>query len=174
MSDIEQVHDAGIHSAIIVDDGYDAIPQVAELLDEDSWESFFDDAQGEAATRIEAIFPDYDPEEREELKSNQDFINALWQERQIIGDLLGELFDTYEHKIQANRPFLDAAEAALTALDIPFNTCGRDFVDAAVEADLIVIDLFLGIQQGVHDREFTVELKWLDYPGHTTSSNLGG
>jgi len=157
LSDIEQVHDAGIHSAIIVDDGYDAIPQVAELLDEDSWESFFDDAQGEAATRIEAIFPDYDPEEREALKSNQDFINALWQERQIIGDLLGELFDTYEHKIQANRPFLDAAEAALTALDIPFNTCGRDFVDAAVEADLIVIDLFLGIQQGVHDREFTVE-----------------
>ncbi len=157
MSDIEQVHDAGIHSAIIVDDGYDAIPQVAELLDEDSWESFFDDAQGEAATRIEAIFSDYDPEEREELKSNQDFINALWQERQIIGDLLGELFDTYEHKIQDNRPFLDAAEAALTALDIPFNTYGRDFIEAAVEADLIVIDLFLGIQQGVHDREFTVE-----------------
>ena len=157
MSDIEQVHDAGIHSAIIVDDGYDAIPQVAELLDEDSWESFFDDAQGETATRIEAIFPDYDPEEREELKSSQDFINALWQQRQNIGDLLGELFDTYEHKIQDNRPFLDAAEVALTALDIPFKTCGRDFVDAAVEADLIVIDLFLGIQQGVHDREFTVE-----------------
>lgn len=157
MSDKQRVLDAGIRSAIIVDDGYDVIPQVAELLDEDSWESFFDDAQGEAATRIKAIFPDYDPEEREALKSNQDFINALWQERQIIGDLLGELFDTYEHKIQANRPFLDAAEAALTALDIPFNTCGRDFVDVAVEADLIVIDLFLGIQQGVNDREFTVE-----------------
>ena len=157
MSDKQQVYDAGIHCAIIVDDGYDEIPQVAELLDEDSWQSFFDDAQGEAATRIEAIFPDYDPEKREELKSNQDFINVLWQERQTIGDLLGELFDTYEHKIQDNRPFLDAAEVALTALDIPFKTCGRDFVDAAVEADLIVIDLFLGIQQGVRDREFTVE-----------------
>lgn len=157
MSDKQQVHDAGIHSAIIVDDGYDAIPQVAELLDEDGWESFLDDAQGEEATRIETIFPNYDPEEREMLKSNQDFINTLWREREAIGDLLGELFDTYEHKIQDNRPALDAAEAAVTALGIPFKTCGRDFVEAAVETDLIVIDLFLGIQQGVHDREFTVE-----------------
>ena len=157
MSDIQQVRDAGIRSAIIVDDGYDAIPQVGELLDEEGWESFFDDAQGTAAALIEAIFPGYAPEDREELKSNQNFINALWQERGNIGDLLGDLFGTYEHKIQDNRPFLDAAEAAVTALGIPFNRCGRDFVEAAVEADLIVIDLFLGIQQGVHDREFTVD-----------------
>ena len=157
MSDIDQVHDAGIHSAIIVDDGYDAIPQVAELLDEDCWESFFDDAQGEAATRIQTLFPDYQPEDREELKRSQEFIDALWQSRDTIRNLLGGLFDDYEQKIQDNRPFLDAAEAALNALDIPFNTCGRDFVDSAIEADLIVIDLFLGIQQGVDDRQLTVE-----------------
>lgn len=157
MSDKEQVNEAGIRTAIIVDDGYDATPQVAELLDEDGWESFFDDTQGAAAERIETIFPDYNPNEREELKSNQEFINALWQERENILDLLGELFDTYEDKIEDNRPALDAAEAAVTALDIPFTTHGRDFVEAALEADLIVIDLFLGIQQGVPDREFTVD-----------------
>ncbi len=157
MSDKQQVRDAGIHSAVIVDDGYDATPQIEELLDEDGWESFFDDAQGAEATRIEAIFPDYDPEKREELKSNQDFISALWQERNAINDLLGDLFVIYEQKIEDNRPFLEAAETAVTALDIPFHTCGRDFVEAAVEADLIVIDLFLGIKQGQRDREFTVE-----------------
>lgn len=157
MSDKQQVREAGIRSAIIVDDGYDEIPQVAELLGEDGWESFFDDTQGAEAEQIEALFPGYEPENWEELKSNQDFIDALWLGRDTIRGLLGGLFDDYEHKIQNNRPFLEAAETALTALDIPFETCGRDFVDAAIDADLIVIDLFLGIQQGAQDREFTVE-----------------
>lgn len=157
MSDKQQVRDAGIGSAIIVDDGYDEIPQVAELRDEGAWDSLFDDAQGAEAERIEALFPAYNPQEREELRSNQEFINALWQARDDVRDLLGGLFYEYEQKIADNRPFLVAAEAALTALAIPFETCGRDFVDAAVDADLIVIDLFLGIQQGAQDRQHTVE-----------------
>ncbi|OLP76561.1 Sensor histidine kinase YycG [Symbiodinium microadriaticum] len=76
---LNEVRDAGIGSAIIVDDGYDEIPEVAELLDEGAWDSFFDDAQGVEAERITAHFPAYDPEEREELRSNQEFINALWE-----------------------------------------------------------------------------------------------
>jgi hypothetical protein len=156
LSDRQRVLDAGIRSAIIVDDGYDEVPQVEELLDEGAWDSLFDDAQGAEATRIRVLFPDYQPESREELKSNQEFINALWQGRDAIRDLLSGLFDVYEQKIQDNRPFLEAAESALTALDIPFQRCGRDFVAAAVDADLIVIDLFLGIQQGDEDRKFTV------------------
>ena len=63
----------------------------------------------------------------------------------------------YEQKTNVNRPFLEAAEATLAELDIPYTKCGRDFVAAAVEADLIVIDLFLGSQQEALDREFTVE-----------------
>lgn len=157
LSDKQRVLDAGIRSAIIVDDGYDEAPQVVELLDEGAWDSLFDDAQGAEAVRIEALFPDYQPEDREELKSNQEFIDALWQGRDAIRDLLSGLFDVYEQKIRDNRPFLEAAEAALNAFEIKFETCGRDFVEAAVNADLIVIDLFLGIQQGERDRQFTVE-----------------
>ncbi|MEW4460012.1 hypothetical protein AB1K42_18130 [Roseibium algicola] len=157
MSDKEQVRNSGINSAIIVDDGYDETPEVAELRDEGAWDSFFDDAQGTEVERIEALFPAYNPEDREELRFNQEFINVLWQARDAIQDLLGGLFDNYEQKISENRPFLDAAEAALTSLGIPFETCGRDFVGSAIDVDLIVIDLFLGIQQGAPDREFTVE-----------------
>lgn len=156
MSDQELVRNAGIHSAVIVDDGYDEVPQVAELIDEDGWESFFDDAQGYAADQIAELFPGYDPDDREELKNNQGFIDVLWNNRAALKDILGELFDVYEQKIQDNRPFLDATEAALEALNISFKTCGRDFSDAALETDLIIIDLFLGIQQGAQDREFTV------------------
>ena len=157
MNDKQQVREAGIHSAIIVDDGYDEIPQVAELRDAEAWYSLFDDAQGVEAERIEALFPAYDPEDREDLRLNQEFINALWRGRDDIRDLLGELFDVYEQKISDNRRSLQATEHALTSLDIPFEKCGRDFVESAVEADLIVVDLFLGIQQGIRDREYTVE-----------------
>ena len=157
MNDIQQVREAGIRSAIIIDDGYDEIPQVAELRDEDAWDSLFDDAQGEEAERIKTLFSAYVPQDREELRLNQEFIDALWHGRNDIRDLLGGLFDDYEKKISDNRRSLQAAEEALSSLDIPFETCGRDFAESAVEADLIVVDLFLGIQQGIEDREFTVE-----------------
>lgn len=158
MSDIQQVREAGIRSAIIVDDGYDEAPQVDELRHEDAWESFFDDVYGASIARIEAVFPSFDPQDRQELKFNQKFINALWQQRETIRDLLGELFDAYEQKIHEIQPFLRMVESTLRELEIPFVTCGRDFVDAAVDVDLIVIDLFLGIRQVDTDRELTEQL----------------
>lgn len=157
MSDIERIREAGIHSAIIVDDGYDEAPQVKELSEEDAWESFFDDASGDAAKIIREVYPTYDPSNREELKESQAFINALWQNRNAIQNSLGELFEAYEQKIQDNRPYLETVEATLEKLEIPFKRCGRDFVEAAAKVDLIVIDLYLGIQQGEQDLQFTVE-----------------
>ncbi|WP_299863991.1 hypothetical protein [uncultured Roseobacter sp.] len=157
MNDRKKIANAGIASAIIVDDGYDEVPLVEELINEDGWDIFFDDARGADAARIEAIFPDYDPDSRDDQKSNQSFIDALWEHRDSIRDLLGGLFDSYEQKAADNAPFLAAAEATLTSLGIAFTTHGRDFVDAAVGADLILIDLFLGIQQGADDRRLTVE-----------------
>lgn len=157
MSDIEHIHNAGICSAIIVDDGYDEAPKVEELLTEDGWDTFFDDVYGDVVNQIEAIFPAYDPDDREALKSNQEFVDALWQHRDTIKDTLGDLFETYEQKIQENRAYLETVETTLEELEISFERCGRDFVEAAIKADLIVIDLFLGIQQGEQDRKFTVE-----------------
>lgn len=157
MNDKKRVAEAGIGSAIIVDDGYDETPLVQELRDEDGWDIFFDDVQGDEATRIEAFFPQFDPSARDELRSDQEFINVLWRNRKTVHDLLGGLFDVYEQKAADNAPFLTAAEAALTTLGISYTTHGRDFVDAAIATDLILIDLFLGIQQGPDDRRLTVD-----------------
>ncbi len=157
MSDIELVRNAGIHSAIIVDDGYDAIPQATELVEEESWDSFFDDSQGAEVDRIREFFPEYSPTDRENLKSSQDFIDALWANKATVGDLLGDLFLTYEQTIQQNNRFLDAVESTLESLEVSFTRQGRDFVESGITADLIIIDLFLGIQQGKLDREFTVD-----------------
>lgn len=157
MNDRRQVANAGLRSAIIVDDGYDAIPLVDELRDEEGWDNFFDDVQVGDENRIIAFYPDFDIGDRDRLKQEQGFVTALWENRNAVNDLLGDLFANYEQKAADNAPFLRSAEAALSALGIPFTTHGRNFVAAAASADLILIDLFLGIQQGARDREVTVE-----------------
>ncbi|MBY5974564.1 hypothetical protein [uncultured Maritimibacter sp.] len=157
MNDRRQVANAGLRSAIIVDDGYDTVPLVDELRDEEGWDNFFDDVQAGHEDRIVAFYPDFDVGDRDRLKQEQGFVTALWENRDAVVDLLGDLFANYEQKAVDNAPFLQSAEAALSALGIPFTTHGRDFVAAAASADLILIDLFLGIQQGARDREVTVE-----------------
>ncbi|MCH2558397.1 MAG: hypothetical protein MK005_13975 [Alcanivorax sp.] len=157
MNDNKKVRDAGIRSAIIVDDGYDEVPQVSELIDEEAWDIFFDDTYGEAVETVAGVFPGFHPDRRDELRYSQGFVDALWQNRADLGDLVRELFYNYEQKIGETRTFLEKVESELTSLGISFERCGREFVDAATGVDLIVIDLFLGIQQGVRDREFTVE-----------------
>ncbi|WP_171206767.1 hypothetical protein [Ruegeria sp. HKCCA0235A] len=157
MSDRRQVAGAGIRSAIIVDDGYDVVPLVDELRDEEGWDNFFDDVQAGQEGRIAAFYPEFNADNRDDLKEEQEFVTVLWENRAAVDDLLGDLFENYERKAEDNAPFLQSAEAALRALGIPFTTHGRDFVDAATTADLIIIDLFLGIQQGAQDRKVTVE-----------------
>ena len=80
------------------------------------------------------------------------------ENREDVDDLLSDLFENYEQKAASNATFLRSTEAALDAFGIPFTTHGRDFVDVATSADLIVIDLFLGIKQDSEDRKVTVKL----------------
>tara|TARA_Y100001949_G_scaffold95734_1_gene80827 strand:- start:5554 stop:7485 length:1932 start_codon:yes stop_codon:yes gene_type:complete len=155
---IEKIRSSGIESAIIVDDGYDDIPQVDELAEEDAWDSFFDDSlYGENFSRIKEIYSDFNPSDREELKWDQEFVTKIWNSRESIGDLLGDLFYSYENKKGEISKYLKKVESTLSDLQIEYTTCGRDFVDASKNVDLIIIDLFLGIQQTDNDRKFTVE-----------------
>lgn len=157
MSDETLIRHAGIRSAVIIDDGYDEIPEVSELLEHEAWDSFFDDAQGAQGQRISELFPAYNPGDREELKRDQAFINAIWFAKEDLRDLLSGLFDDYEEKIRVNHPFLETVEENLRSLGIPFERCGREFIEIALEADLIVIDLYLGIKQGAEDRQITID-----------------
>ena len=79
MSDQCQVAEAGIRSAIIVDDGYDDVPQVDELRDEAGWDNFFDDVQAGHEDRIIEFYPDFEAENRDDLKEDQRFVAALWK-----------------------------------------------------------------------------------------------
>ena len=155
MTDKEIIAAAGIRSALIVDDGYDLVPRANELVDVD-WDIFFDDAIGEALERLEAIFPGFDPDNRADLRADDTFIQELWQHREDLDDLIGDLFADYLSKSQRDATALNQIEEILTDLEIGFAKAGRDFVGAAENVDLIVIDLFLGAAQSDEDRQTTI------------------
>ena len=155
MTDEEIIKQSGIQTAVIVDDGYDLEPTPDEVADAD-WDIFLDDAVGDRAENIRGHYPDFDPSKREALRQSDDFVSTLWKSRHDLKQEIGELFDVYDRKDRANRKFLDNVEATLTDLGIKFQSCGRDFVETAVEADLIVVDLFLGTSQKEIDRQLTV------------------
>lgn len=156
MTDKEIVAAAGIKTAIIVDDGYDPVPKANELADA-PWDIFFDDAIGAAATRLEEVFPAFDPDDRENLRHDNEFVAALWRSREDLADLVGDLFNEYASASNRNLKSLAEVEQTLTELGITFRKVGRDFVNAAKDADLIVIDLFLGAAQVEEDRQRTVK-----------------
>ena len=156
MTDEELIKSVGINKAIIVDDGYDLAPKVDELINVAPWDTLFDDAVGPVKAALEGVYADFDPEHREELKINQGFIDVLWAARAELGELVQPIFHAYEQKAYENSSFLQAAEAALDELGIEYETVGRDFIDAAQHADLIVVDLYLGTEQGKPEFDLTV------------------
>ena len=155
MSDRDIVAAAGIKTAIIVDDGYDPVPRANELRDV-NWDIFFDDAIGGTAERIAVSYPKFDPDERETLRHDDAFVAALWKDREALDDLVSDLFDQYISATARNRRALGEVEKVLSDLGIDFATVGRNFVAAAADKDLIVIDLFLGAAQAKEDRQRTV------------------
>lgn len=156
MTDEELIKNSGIRSAIIVDDGYDLAPKADELINVAPWDTLFDDAVGEAKAALQGVYAGFDPENREELKNDQKFIDALWASRTALGELVESVFHSYEQKALENAGFLRAAEKALDELGVAYETFGRDFIDAAQDADLIVIDLYLGTEQGKPEFDLTV------------------
>lgn len=157
MTDSERIANSGITSAIIIDDGYDSAPRTEELANEDAWEVLFDDAFGENEAALKEAYGEFDRNEREIMRADQAFVDALWINKDTLGAIVEDLFFSYVEKSTTNSEFLSAAEAALNALDIEYTVHGRDFLAAATAADLILVDLYLGTQQGEDEYQFTVD-----------------
>ena len=155
MTDQEIVAAAGIETAIIVDDGYDPAPKAGELADA-PWDIFFDDAIGAVGNRLEAVYATFDPDDRDTLRHDDDFVAALWESRYDLADLVDDLLSDYASASDRNLKSLREAEQTLSDLGISFKTVGRDFVKTSKDVDLIVIDLFLGAAQAEEDRQRTV------------------
>ncbi|MER9293410.1 hypothetical protein NKJ52_03375 [Mesorhizobium australicum] len=154
----ELLIEKSVRRALVVDDAYDPLPRAADLtLDANEWTNFFDDLQEPDVEIIRNLTPEYDALPTAELPSSDSFVASIWQNRdQIRPELVGPVFARYDADMATDLAYVNALVDELQTLGLAVETAGRNFEQQAADADLIVIDLFLG---SVQDSDAIAESK---------------
>ena len=148
----------GVSKALIVDDGVDASPFVSDLVNVgDEWSVFWADLTTGDENLLDTLYPNYRDVDAEELIQNQAFVHLTFKHREkFSGGALDKVFETFLSNQKQVRKFIEITSSKLVDLGLVVNEVGRDFVDAAKNADLIVVDLFLGSEQAEADKEQSI------------------
>ncbi len=138
--------------ALIIDDGYDAVPHADDIADDDdAWANFFDDI-GDDREELTRIFPPFAALEVDQLRHSNDFVSAVWNARATLRpELWNLLLSTYEQTKKADRAFLEKLEPKLRTLGIEPIPSGREIPIDAKNVGLVFADLFLGSTQDAND-----------------------
>lgn len=146
----------GIRKAVLIDDVFDDAPRPDEL-DGGDWATFFDDLGNADNDKIAQLFPGFEDTNASDLQESQNFIDVLWENRQNLpAGPINTLFQEYESTNATERAELERVVQALEGLGLTCERIGRDPNAEADDADLLVIDLFLGRNQTGDDMKRAV------------------
>ncbi|UAB79233.1 hypothetical protein INR77_06015 [Erythrobacter sp. SCSIO 43205] len=147
------LENCGIRTVLIVDDGYDEAPRLADLgATNPDWATFFDDLTEDDEGAIAQAFPGFDLDDADDYSKDEAFLQVVWALKDEISDqATAHILETYEHDQQAMSRFLTEIEGVFAGYGLEVARAGRDFVPHSADADLILIDLFLGAQQADDD-----------------------
>ncbi len=147
-----------IRKAVVIDDAFDDVPQPDEI-DEGDWSTFFDDLTEEDHKQFSDLYPKYEEITNvSELRGSSEFISILWKNRKKLSTkAITTLFQDYETGNENEKAQLGNLVQILENVGLTCTTLGRDFSDEADDADLIVIDLFLGLQSSDDVIELAIE-----------------
>ena len=146
----------GIRKVVVIDDVFDVVPRPDDLADGD-WSTFFDDLGEDGSRLLAELYPGYEDTEPEDLKNSPGFISVVWENRKDLPPTACDpLFSEYETTNTTERTRLDALVTALKNLGLTCAVIGRDPNEEAKEADLLIVDLFLGHQQSGNDMDRAV------------------
>lgn len=150
---------AKIRNVIIIDDAYEEFPLATDLAaDADAWGQFFEDLQESDVDIIKENFPTYDSISGLDLRNNNEFVACLWQAaNQIRPELINPLFARFKDDKLQDLSYLETLAHSLRELGLSCTTCGKDFSDKVGNADLIIIDLYLGSTQSEQDLETSIK-----------------
>ena len=140
-----------IRTAVIIDDSFDEVPKCNDLIQNvEGWKAFFTNVlEYESVEEVKEFYPGFDPDKEDELKDDDVFIEALWKQQDKIVGLVAMLFEDYKRKLESDRKHLKCVNKYLKDFKIEFTELGCDFKDKVkVDIDLIIIDLFMGDEQG--------------------------
>jgi len=138
------LEEKGIQNAVIIDDAFDEIPHPNEL-DPADWSKFVDDLTEDDHALLSKLYPEFEKTDTDALQKSQPFIDVLWENRKKLSTKpLDVLFRSYELNNQLERKSLNNIVGKLEDIGLTCTTVGREFIKEAVNAQLIIIDLFLG------------------------------
>jgi hypothetical protein len=146
---ISLLRTANIRSATIIDDAFDRTPLARDLSqDGEKWGQFFEDLSGADIEIIKRMFPAYDDLRGDQLRSSDEFVAILWNSQEKLrSEIIHPLFERYKMDKSQDLAYLQTLKTNLEGYEIKLTTAGRKFNKAAAEADLIIIDLYLGSTQ---------------------------
>lgn len=149
---------AQVLRALIVDDAYDETPLAMDLaVDFEEWTHFFEDLTDEDNAILREIYPAYVDTRADQLQSDDGFVSVLWHAAdRLRPELLAPLFARYRSASETDLARLGSLKTSLEGFGLRCETVGRSFVHASHEADLVVIDLFLGSGQRADDVEIAI------------------
>jgi len=149
---------SSVRRALIVDDAFDKVPMAMDLaIDADEWTHFFEDLQDGDVAILRELYPKYDEFRGDELQRDDAFVEALWRgSGRLRSELLDPLLARYRSASQTDLAHLDALQRSLEGLGLACDTAGRSFAVASAQADLVIIDLFLGSGQRPDDMEIAI------------------
>jgi hypothetical protein len=141
----ELLEKRGITGALIVDDACDAAPHASDLADQaDQWSIFAQDLEPEQRALIDNELPDGVSTNFGERIGDDRYVETIWKLRDQLGNVAGPVFETYDQRQITDMAYVDAARKVVEGLGLTCTTAGREFEDEAAEAQLILIDLYLG------------------------------
>ncbi len=160
-----------IKTVALVDDGLDPTPFLSDLVGvRDDWTVFWDDLSEADEKLLDEVFPGHASRDAEDLIDDLAFVTAIFLERAgFESDALVNIFQDFLVKQAEVEIFVTEAETLLKGWGLKVLRLGRDFVTTARSADLLVLDLFLGSDQGDKDKKRSMEglRKILEVKGRT-------
>lgn len=135
----------GFERAVIIDDAFDPVP-LPEDLEQQLWDTFFDDWTEEDEARLAQDYNGLDLAEADALELAKDpgFVASLWQARSDI-EAAKPLFEEYERVQNAKRAELAPLQELLkTDLAVNCGTLGRSGTIGLADAQILFLDLYLG------------------------------
>jgi len=147
-----------VSTALIVDDGVDPSPLLSDLGNvDDEWSVFWADLTDKDKKLLDEIYPQYRDLDAEALATDQVFVTLMFERhKDFSGEAIDKVFENFLNNQQQVRKFINAAAARLKGIGIQVSEVGRDFVAAAKDTDLIILDLFLGSEQAEGDKDRSI------------------
>ena len=139
----ELLAEKGIRHALVVDDVCDDIPTAKDIgPGNEAWPTFNDDLLDEHRNIILREYPLAQEKSFGDLIDDDDYVAAIWKLRNELGEICTPVFELYTIDQDSDQQYINSAVNTLKGFGLQCETSGVDFIEAAQNTDLILIDLF--------------------------------